>query len=101
MIKQRRTKPVSFPLGQIVATSNALQALSRDQVLVALQRHARGDWGDVCDEDWEANEHALKNGSRLFSVYQTSQGTKFWIITEAEDDSGNRSATTILLPEDY
>jgi hypothetical protein len=32
----------------------------------------------------------------LLSVYYTREGVKFWIITEAD-----RSATTILLPEDY
>lgn len=101
MIKQRRTKPVSFPLGQIVGTANAMHALPAGQVLVALERHARGDWGDVCDDDWEANERALLDDSRLFSVYHTADGVKFWIITEAVDDSGQRSATTILLPEDY
>ena len=42
------------------------------------------------------NELSLKEGFRLLSVYYTKNGTKFWIITEAD-----RSATTILLPEDY
>jgi hypothetical protein len=83
-------------LGQILGTPNALNSLPQDQVLVALQRHSRGDWGDVCDEDWHANESALVNGSRLFSVYHHAQDTKFWIITEAD-----RSATTVLLPDDY
>jgi len=32
----------------------------------------------------------------LFSVYHDRNRVKFWIITEAD-----RSATTILLPEDY
>lgn len=101
MTKPRRTTPVSFPLGQVVSTSNALNSLPQDQVVVALQHHARGDWGDVCDGDWQLNEQSLEDGSRLFSVYHTTDGTKFWIITEATDDDGNRSATTILLPEDY
>jgi hypothetical protein len=35
------------------------------------------------------------------SAYQTSKGVKFWIITEATDDEGNRAATTIFLPENY
>ena len=30
------------------------------------------------------------------SVYYAQDGTKFWIITE-----GDRSVTTVLLPEDY
>jgi hypothetical protein len=39
---------------------------------------------------------SLTQSLRLFSVYHAANGTKFWIITEAD-----RSATTILLPEDY
>ncbi len=101
MPKPRRTTPVSFPLGQVVATPHALESVPGNQVQAALGRHARGDWGDVCDDDWEANESALQDGSRLFSVYHTAEGVKFWMITEATDDGGNRSATTVLLPEDY
>jgi len=33
--------------------------------------------------------------------YVTVSGTKIWIITEATDDNGKRTATTILLPEEY
>jgi hypothetical protein len=61
-----------------------------------LARHAGGDWGDCGDEDWEANEQALLHDMRLLSVYLDREGRKFWIITEA-----SRTATTILLPEDY
>lgn len=59
-------------------------------------RHARGDWGSVGDEDWKANEAALNNGLRLFSVYKLSNEQTLWIITEAD-----RSATTLLLPDEY
>jgi hypothetical protein len=83
-------------LGQIVITRSALDTLPSHEVHAALQRHARGDWGDVNEDDWQANESALVDGSRLFSAYHATDGTKFWIITEAD-----RSATTILLPEDY
>ena len=39
---------------------------------------------------------ALRDGDRLLSVYHDRHGVKFWVITEAD-----RSATTVLLPEDY
>ena len=48
------------------------------------------------DEDWEANEVGLAHGERLFSVYLSSRGQKFYVITEWD-----RSLTTILLPSDY
>ena len=88
------TKP--FPLGQTIITSNALDTLDMDDVAAALRRHERGDWGDICREDEELNDHALLTGGRLYSRYSARNGLNFWIITEAD-----RSATTVLMPEDY
>lgn len=87
---------VRFSLGQIVATPAALDAVPTDQIQSALSRHHRGDWGDLCDEDRKANVSALALGGRLFSVYSTTTGVKFWIITEHD-----RSVTTVLLPAEY
>ena len=86
----------TFPLGQLVATPNALDHITQDDIMAALQRHAAGDWGDVCAEDKQSNDRAVVEGTRILSVYHAANGTKFWIITEA-----GFSATTILLPEDY
>jgi hypothetical protein len=88
--------PTKFPLGHTVMTSNAAETLSQPDVHEALKRHAAGDWGDVDEHDHQQNEVALKEGFRLFSVYHAQNGTKFWVITEAD-----RSATTVLMPEDY
>lgn len=88
--------PARFPLGATVITPTALEELSSTAIREALERHAQGDWGEVCQEDREANERALCQGLRLLSVYHNGNGTKFWIITEAD-----RSATTVLLPSDY
>jgi hypothetical protein len=85
-----------FPLGQTVITPGALAALSSTAVMSGLDRHSHGDWGEVEKEDWEANERALTEGTRLFSVYRNGHGIKFWIITEAD-----RSVTTVLLPDEY
>jgi len=79
-----------------VATPKALTAIANDDILNALFRHLEGDWGTLDAHDWNVNVQALKHGGRLFSQYHSSQNVKFWIITEAD-----RSATTILLPEDY
>jgi len=85
-----------FKPGRTFITPTASQALEAKDIVTAMKRHLTGDWGDVCDEDRRENELSLKEGFRLFSVYHASDGSKFWIITEAD-----RSATTILLPEDY
>lgn len=85
-----------FSLGLIVFTPALVEVVSREDSAFAVIRHCLCDWGDVSPEDREANERALKSGRRLFSVYHDRNGVAFWIITEA-----NRSATTVLLPDDY
>jgi hypothetical protein len=85
-----------FWLGQLVVTENAEAELEHEDVHNCVNRHLSGDWGDLCAEDRDANEHALQFGGRLFSAYHDSKGMKFWIITECD-----RSATTVLLPDDY
>jgi hypothetical protein len=93
----------SFDLGRILATPGALEAIATSGQTPGffIQKHHSGDWGDVCASDKQANEHALKDGSRLLSAYKTLKGEKVWVITEAEDDAGRRAATTILLPSEY
>ena len=83
-----------IPLGQLVATPHALALLEKANLstFALFARHEQGDWGDV---DAMANEQALIDGGRLMSVYKLELGT-VWVITEAD-----RSATTLLLPEEY
>ena len=87
-----------FPLGRGVATPGALQALehAEQEPEEFLNRHDRGDWGEVPEADKQENALALQQGFRIFSAYTTSAGDKIWIITEAD-----RSATKILLPSEY
>ena len=86
-----------FPLGQTVATPGALAALEEAGISPAslLARHHQGDWGDLGSEDAEANQQALETAARIFSSYPLGK-RKVWVITEAD-----RSATTVLLPEEY
>lgn len=87
-----------FRLGQVVATPDALAALEEadESAMPLLCRHHSGDWGDLCDEDQQLNDEAVKDGSRILSSYVLSTGQKVWIITEAD-----RSSTCVLLPENY
>ncbi len=97
MIVASQSQP-RFSLGQVVATPGALEALASSSQTPEefLKRHIQGNWGDVCEDDKQANEAALLHGERLLSSYRTSKSVKLWIITEAD-----RSATTLLLPEEY
>ncbi len=98
------TTPLFKP-GRVVATPGALEALERSgqNVWHFLSLHLAGNWGVVDSEDAEANNQSLKDGSRLLSAYllDDEEKTKIWLITEAEDDNGNREATTALLPDEY
>ncbi|MEP7298353.1 MAG: hypothetical protein ABI702_19385 [Burkholderiales bacterium] len=90
-----------FQTGQVVATPGALRMLERAGVsaMTLLARHAFGDFGDLCEEDCEANEQAVARGGRVFSSHEVGVGlnaTKVWVITEAD-----RSSTCCLLPEEY
>ena len=85
-----------FELGQLFITPNARDTVYPEDVLLSIARHTRGDWGDVSEEDRQENEFSLEKHLRIFSVYHDRNGTKFWVITEAD-----RSLTTVLLPEDY
>jgi hypothetical protein len=88
-------KPL-FAFGRVMITPNAQQALTDEDIYVALKRHRAGDWGDLGHADRAENELSLREGFRLLSTYTSTAGAKFWVITEAD-----RSATTVLLPEDY
>ena len=92
-----------FPLGQLVATPDALRCLeeSGQTADFFLDFHSQGNWGEVCREDWEANDLALVDGSRILSAYRTLKGVKIWIITEATDDDGQRESTCVLTPDEY
>jgi len=101
-----KQRAVSFSLGRIVATPGALAALEKvgKAPIDFLQRHARGDWGEaLCDEDKQANAQALKDGTRLLSSYKITPEQNLWIITDGviDFDTGQRYATTLLLPEEY
>ncbi len=85
-----------FTLGRTVITPGALEAIAGDEVAAAMSRHQRGDWGLVGEQDRAENDLSLKEGFRLLSVYATATGVRFWIITDAD-----RSATTVLLPDEY
>ncbi len=87
-----------FTLGRTFITPGAQEALeiAGQTAIEFLRRHMSGDWGELSDDDIEENELSLKQDLRLLSRYETTKGEHLWIITEAD-----RSATTLLLPEDY
>ena len=97
MIAARNTKP-RFELGQVVATPGAIDALEKanQSATEFINKHVVLDAGELDAEDQRTNEDAVENGDRILSSYLLKDGTKIWIITEAD-----RTATTLLLPSEY
>lgn len=103
MIMIRRLT-AAFSLGQARWTPEVRAAFQesygehwREEVSWFLLQHLSGNWGEVCAEDWQANDESVLNGTRILSAYTlTNDGEQIWIITEAD-----RSATTIMLPSEY
>lgn len=57
----------------------------------SLVRHASGDWGEVCQEDKEANDH---NPKMALSAYVFEGDLKIWLKTDLDK-------ITVLLPEEW
>ncbi len=87
-----------FHPGAIVSTPGALRALVKAQTngLDLVARHLRGDVGVTGAEDREQNHLAIECGARVISSYLLPTQVTLWVITEAD-----RSATTLLLPDEY
>ena len=90
--------PVRFPLGRLLITPGAADAIAEagQSPQEFIGRHARLERGELSDEDFRENLFSVSRQLRIFSAFRTASGVKLWLITEAD-----RSATTILLPEEY
>ena len=93
------TIPISLmvaQLGAFLVARKAAGRLNKKDAMECLERHMIGDYGDVDDFDWKTNDMAWQYGFPVISSYVDRKKNRFLIITEAD-----RSATTILLPEEY
>ena len=90
-----------FNTGKMFMTKNISEETSKDkffekEILNVLSRYLKKDWGDLCEEDKQLNDEAIKScTSRILAAYNTTKG-KVYIITEWD-----RSLTTILLANEY
>lgn len=90
--------PPRLRLGRLVTTPGAYEALAAANVSIIdlLNRHAQGDWGDLCSEDCVLNNLAAMTGQQVLSSYRLPGNLTIWVITEWD-----RSVTTVLLPNEY
>ncbi len=88
-----------FEIGKITMTPSAISIIASYKVPIGdlLDRHQRGDYGEISEQDWRENTLALLPESieRIMSVYSVSK-EKLWIITDPD-----RSVTTLLTEEDF
>jgi len=89
---------INLPLGRVVATPEALAVITRagQSPSEFLDRHRKGDWGEVDGDDRARNDQALEGGERILSAYWTKDDVRIWVITEWD-----RSSTCVLLPGEY
>ena len=97
-----KKQALPLELGQTLISRNFADTIKEPHAEAnkALTFHRLGHWGKV--KDPKVNDQAIEdeqNGlgsQRIFSVYTSMCGHDFWVITEHD-----RSATTVMLPEDY
>lgn len=80
-------------LGTVEVSLAARKALSPGDILDALARHAKGDWGD-CKQYWQANDARLTTGDSVCSLFWSRCGVEFSTWTSAD-----RSRTEVDLAD--
>lgn len=75
-----------FSLGQLIVTPRAAQWVEEAGTTVdaLLERHARGDWGEVTEEQWRLNDESLRQNLNLVSTYDLKHGDRLTIFTKAD-----------------
>ena len=99
----------AFEPGRVVTTRSVAAWMAEDDARVcafvvdSLVRHCACDWGQLDAHDRRANEVALIEGDRILSSYPVPDDIaldaprdRLWVLTESD-----RSATTVLSPDDY
>ena len=91
---------MKFEIGQVYRTIGIEQLVDEhpnyiDELITCFERYLTMDFGDLCEDDIQANIDAIKYNERILGSYNT-EFAKIYIITEAD-----RKTTTILLAEEY
>ncbi len=102
-----------FEIGMLACSESVLDKMEKIKKLVmerdktpngsfskfygdSLARYCLCDWGDVSQEQKDANNQALKAGGQLFSTYMHDEHPTICILTQAD-----RSETVIGFPEGF
>ena len=89
----------SFPLGRLTISDLAQAKVQAEDILDAIARHSRRDWGEVCEEDvWQNKRVLMRHRGMLLSAYRNPQRVEFYVCTYLNSIS---CETTVLLPKEY
>ena len=94
----------AFAIGKLMATRGVADKMNdcpefEQFARQAFARYRRCDWGDLTESDKQQNDEAVCTGDdRILAAYVHPEHPdwKIWIITEYD-----RSATTLLFPDEY
>lgn len=92
---------MKFKLGQTVVTRGINERIANDSefakfILESFARYVTCDWGELCEEDKEMNDSAVKNNDDRILAKYSFNDENIYIITEWD-----RSVTTILFTDEY
>jgi len=106
------TLPDPARMGPLLFTATVNDWIAdRSDVLADISRKIdlfiAGDWGDLSEEDWQANIDTIKSpepGGRLMGAYKLNDRRRLWIITSGYGQIHlglDYCYTTVMAPEDY
>ena len=81
-----------FAIGDLTLSASVAKRLEWRDIIAGLERHVRGDWGEVAYHVATANNLALRGTGRLFSKYHSKEGVSYCIFTHAD-----RETTSVIL----
>lgn len=98
-IFQRRKPQVQplFALGTLKLSEKVYWLASKSLIdpLPYVQRHVRGDWGEIDDPERQAKNAALKQGAPMTSLFQITPSLQMLVITDKD-----QRTTVVKLPEE-
>jgi len=106
------TKPDPLALGPILYTQTVNRWVKeKPEILYRIHdylvQYIDGDWGDLDEDDWQANIDTIRRktpNGRLMGAYKLTDDKRLWIITDGygmQDEGVSCCYTTILSPDDY
>ena len=95
-----------FNVGRVAVTYRVNETMRENnrfalEVSLSLRRYLIRDWGDLSENDKQANVEALQypDDLNLLAAYQTSEG-KIYIITNRISENSGDNGTTICFPDE-